>query len=306
MKKSKQKTIFSLPAYAAFAGCFLAINKETTAQVVYVDIDPDIILDEKTETYGLDMDGNGTFDFAFLNSSFSFYTFSFGTTRLRQDLVVGPYTSANAIAGISNYTGTAYGGGYTNYYPFALIEEQLINDLQTWQTWGAQFLALRTFCEDGDLCGTAYSCQWYNYDLTQTIDGYLGVRFIDESEQTHYGWIRCDVKDEGRTLVIKAYAFELQPDYPILAGDTLSYVNINEEQNTLNANVYAFNKTLYIHINEVKKTQLEIFDVAGKNIFINEFNDPSTQISLNVFSSGIYFVTLKQENKIYSTKIIIH
>ncbi|MBK9454600.1 MAG: LysM peptidoglycan-binding domain-containing protein [Bacteroidetes bacterium] len=41
-----------------------------------------------------------------------------------------------------------------------------------------------------------------------------------------YGWIRCSVIDSGRTLIIHDYAYELQPNYPIIAGDTVSYVDI--------------------------------------------------------------------------------
>ena len=77
MKKDRANVFsFKLSAYATFAASFLSIHK-TEAQVIYTDIDPDIIYDEKLEGGGLDIDANGTIDFVFLNSSFTFYDYIF-------------------------------------------------------------------------------------------------------------------------------------------------------------------------------------------------------------------------------------
>lgn len=294
---------FTVSAYSVFAGCFLGMQ-ESNAQVIYVDIDPDIILDERLETAQLDMDENGDEDFVFTNSSFTFYTSIFDSYPLRQDLLVRPLTSLNAIAGIDIYHSSSYGGGFSLYYPYALVQQDTINNLLQWQDFVVQLMALRTFCEDGDLCGNAYYCQWYNYGNPGTIDGYLGIRFTDELSKTHYGWIRCDVKDEGRTLVIKDYAYETQPDYPILAGDTTHYVAVQETENTLQATVYSYAKNICIHTAE-QNCRLAIYDVRGNKIISEILNSGNTTINMQTYAAGIYIVELHNEESIFRKQILI-
>ena len=79
-------TKFSIKAYAASAISFLTIHQEAEAQVVYVDIDPDIVLSEGGQAAELDLDQNGTVDFWFHNNSFTFYSASFSSYRLMQNI----------------------------------------------------------------------------------------------------------------------------------------------------------------------------------------------------------------------------
>jgi hypothetical protein len=55
-----------------------------------------------------------------------------------------------------------------------------------------------------------------------TANGYLGVRFLLDN-QIHYGWIRLTVEsiEHGRAR-ITAYAYETEPDTPIVAGPPTS------------------------------------------------------------------------------------
>ncbi|MBP9705547.1 MAG: T9SS type A sorting domain-containing protein [Chitinophagales bacterium] len=300
MKKNKEG--FTLSAYTAIASCFLTLHQETNAQVIYIDIDPDIILDERTEVFGLDMDDNGFYDFAFLNSSFNTFNSIFSSFRLRQDIAFGPQTSQNAIAGILNSFSTGY-GVYTNYYPFALNAGEVINNLLTWQTWGYQILALRTFYETGAINDVCDYCNWYNLDVTETINGYLGIRFIDDEEQNHYGWIRCDVKDEGRTLVIKDYAYELQADYPIVAGSTEHYVGVNNLSNLNKAVIYSFGNTIYYHLpSEEIGSEITLFDFAGKIIYSGIINETYSSISPNCLP-GIYIVRITTSTQSVTRKV---
>ena len=66
MKNDVIKVIsFKLSAYATFAASFLSIHK-TEAQVIYTDIDPDIIYDEKRLLRGLDKYVNRNYLFCLL------------------------------------------------------------------------------------------------------------------------------------------------------------------------------------------------------------------------------------------------
>lgn len=243
--------------------------------------------------------------FHFLISQYTYFNTSWISYRLRQDLLAGPNISENAIAGISNHLSTGY-SSFTNYYPYALNNGALIGDSLQWQaTWGLQILALRTYHDTGAIHDICDFCYWYNVDVSETIDRYLGVRFLDDAGHNHYGWIRCDVKDEGRTLVIKDYAYEVQPGYPIVAGSTEHYVDINNLPNTLDANAYSYGKNIYIYLNAVNAAQLLITDIAGKEILKKELQNKNEIINMNMYAAGIYIIKLNSGENIYTKKIRI-
>jgi hypothetical protein len=115
-------TKFSIKAYAASAISFLTIHQEAEAQVVYVDIDPDIVLSEGGQAAELDLDQNGTVDFWFHNNSFflQYYTYDGGTTSFtRQNLLIGPEIGGNFIAGNSEFISLGY-SAFTRFYPYAI------------------------------------------------------------------------------------------------------------------------------------------------------------------------------------------
>ena len=62
---------------------------------------------------------------------------------------------------------------------------------------------------------------------------FIGIRFQDGLDRTHYGWIRCDAPDSGRVLVIKDYAYETQAGVGIIAGDMGEPVGIQTENKLL-------------------------------------------------------------------------
>jgi hypothetical protein len=70
---------------------------------------------------------------------------------------------------------------------------------------------------------TSYGGYFYGSWSPQATNGYLGIRFRIDGE-THYGWARLNVKINFETKQIDAfltgYAYETEPNVPILAGDT--------------------------------------------------------------------------------------
>ncbi len=290
-------------AYAIAAGCFLYLNQEASAQVVYTDIDPDIILNEGDEDADIDMDEDGTFDFFFHNNSFLYYHESWLSFRTMQNILVGPDTNGIGLVGISNYFTTGY-GEFTRYYPFALVQNSVINELNEWQTYETQIMALRALSEDGEIVGFGFYCDWYNVATSETIDKYLGVKFKDATNQLHYGWIRCDVLDEGRTLIIKDYAYELEPEYTIVAGDTVHYVGIEQQQNNLSPNIYSFGNNLHINLKEIINCKVSMYDINGGEIFTDYLKETNYSVKLPI-PKGVYVVKLESDDIIFSKKIFI-
>lgn len=297
--------LYQLAEYSAFALSFLLLKREANAQIIYTDIDPDTIFDEAEEIGYFDIDANGTYDFLFINSSFTFYDTFFSSTVLRQDLLVGVNYEENAIAGNSIYYSTFYGGEFVKSFPYALSIGASIGGKLDWHNANLQRMALRDLFEDGNL-GNCFYCNWYNYDLPEIIDHYIGIRFIDIGGENHYGWMRCDVKEEGRVLVVKDYAYELQPDTPINAGDTFSYINAEEFDNSL-VNVYSFNSNVYIYFyyKLLDKVRVSIYDLAGKCMFTQLLSEQYTQIQ-PIVSSGVYLIKLEMNNEVFCKKLYIN
>lgn len=292
-----------LNTYAIAASCFLYCKQEASGQVVYTDIEPDLILDHELFATEVDMNNDGLSDFFFHNNSFVYYHTSWLSDRTMQNILVGPDEVGNALAGISVYFTTGY-GEFTRYYPFALDQGSFIGEIKTWQAIETQIMALRVLSEDGDIVGFGFYA-WYEY-LSETVDKYLGVRFNDLEGVAHYGWIRCDVLDEGRILVIKDYAYETEPEYPITAGDTTHFVGISEVENNLDADVYSFNSNVYINSNEIKNdVEINIYDITGKIIYSDKINNQFTEIKLSE-GGGIYIVKLIAGENQLAKKIYIN
>ena len=278
------------------------MQNNSIAEVIYTDIEPDIILDEGGEAAELDMNDDGISDFFFHNNSFQYYDTSWLSIRTMNNILAGPDEVGNALAGISNYFNTGY-NGFTWYYPFALEQNIAINEELTWQETETQIMALRVFSEDGAVVGHGGYCYWSE---TKTINKCLGVKFKDLDNQLHYGWIRCDVKDEGRTLIIKDYAYETETEYPVIAGDTVQYVNTEFLTLGLKATVHAFNNTIYINLNElISGIEIHVYDITGKKVYSDGITNLLTQIELTE-TKGTYIVTLISPEGAFTKKIFIN
>lgn len=288
-----------LKQYSLFASTFL-FTKQVYNEVVYTDVDPDIVL-EFTDDIGIDMDNNGTYDFAFLKYSHSYIIItsvsSESVTMLRDQVWAGPYYIENRIA-----CPWLTFSGSPAYLPYALSEGILIDDDLSFQNYGYQLLAVRIDAMNSTttqyLSGTG---NWW----PESIDHYLGVSFIDESSNYHYGWIRCSVIDSIEKFVIKDYAYETEENYPIVAGDTSTYVNTLDLENNLKAVVYSFNKILYINLDQAFEPWLYIYDLHGNTVLKEKINSKNEVIPLNTLSTGIYIVELRDDYKVYRNKIAI-
>jgi len=298
-------TTFSLKAYAASAISFLALKEHSKGQVVYVDIDPDIILSEGGQAAELDLDQNGTIDFWFHNNSFTFYSSSFSSYRLMQNILVGPEIEANFIAGETGEYGTAYGGVYPRYYPFALESGAFINAELNFYNYDLQVMGLASFWSIGGTFG-GFHANWFGIFVDETIDKFIGIKFLLENDSLCFGWIRCDVKDNGRTLIIKDYSYETTPEYPIIAGDTLHYVEGIDSIPSEPVYVYSFNETLYVNLQDSAKAMVTIASISGQNILKYETTELKSTVDMTGVSNGVYIVTVEYKNKLYATKIAIH
>ena len=291
---------FSLLQYSTAAVSLLGVTA-ASSQVVYTDIDPDVVLDEPDEMFGIDLDDDGLNDFNFFNESFTTTVF-YGDLANVKALFVGAFdTMLNGIAGSTGFL--SGGGGYTYYRPYIIQDGEIIGGAFNFYNNNYQTLAME-IDEFSSPFPPTHNGNWYYFYGGEVIEKFLGISFTDEDNIKRYGWIRCSVIDSGRTLIIHDYAYELQPDYPIIAGDTVSYVDI-KGQPSLVATVYSFNKAVYINLQIQTPTQLTIVDLNGQTILAKTLYHQVEIVEMNYFPKGIYLVTLKEGEKLLTAKVAI-
>lgn len=291
----------TIKQYSAFSVCFLAMRQITVGQAVYTDIDPDLMLDVSNETAVVDMDNNGNYDFAFIKFSFDFSTYSSIYSSHFEAIDAGPQSPNNAIAALTHVVSPSY-GGFTIYLPFALAEGVLIYDELAFNNNGYQRMAYRYTTVNGFYF--PYGGFWY----PEVVDHYLGVRFVDTSDCLHYGWIRCDVLENGTKLTIKDYAYETKCDTGIPAGDIIGDTSVSvNEFNELNGVIYAFNSNVYITLNELPTNcRARITDMTGKEIYKGSLMSNFNVISLLNNPKGVYLVeTYSNMHQLAVKKVLI-
>ncbi len=298
------KKRFTIKEYSAFAACFLITQTEASAEAVYNDISPDTLIDQELETFAVDLNNDGLIDFAFLRRSFSFLKTTYSSNYITSHfsaLIVGPEQFGNQIAGTMNTISPSY-GATTNYYPYAIPFNEMIDENMDFQYDGYQFLAFRFKGEYSSYW--PFGGRWY----PEVTDRYLGFYFKDTANCFRYGWMRCDVKDFGKELVIKDFAYETKCDVGILAGDTIgntTTVGISEN-NILDASVYSFKNFLYINLNElISDLEIHLFDVTGKKVYSDKIANKFTQIELTE-AKGTYIVELISPEEVFTKKIFIN
>ncbi|MFI5171180.1 MAG: T9SS type A sorting domain-containing protein [Chitinophagales bacterium] len=292
----------SIIKYSHFAGAYLLMHSNAIAQVIYTDIEPDIVLENEMDAYSMDLNNDLINDFSFLNRSYDFggYWTSGSIYYIffnHNERITGSALFENSFAANTEDFGTTF-SDLIRALPFALEEGAIIDGSLTFQPHYHQQLVIKT---EFDFSGEIYyyGGHWY----PEVFDHYLGVKFEDEDSNNHYGWIRCDVKESGRILVIKDFAYETQENFPIIAGDTSGYVGIENYQNSLSATVYSFNKQLYIHLSESTDTELSIFDLQGKKVLDKPRLSNFEIIPLNNLPTGIYITELRAGFDVFREKI---
>lgn len=293
-KKINSKA-FNLAGYAALAGSFLALSKETTAQAVYVDINPDTVLTGTPFAENLVIELNGTvlFDFLFGALSGTYYA---------------DWCECFQFEQIVNLSGTESKVVYTNYQ--FTSDQYLVSALEP----GVIINADLNFQDNDTKMAYKVIPDWpfyYAFEggawLPETIDKYIGIRFTDSLDCMHYGWIRCSVEDNGTKLTVKDYAYETKCDVGIVAGDTIgdTTVPINEI-NSLDAVVYNFNKVLNIKTDTYDNCTCIINSIQGQQLLQSELSENLTQIDMTTFPAGIYIVRLVHQNSVFIKEVTIH
>lgn len=298
-KTSKNNLHLSLPHYTCMAIAFLATHN-IQSEVIYTDIDPDIILNDDGEATGIDMDLNGSIDFTFLKNIGAYYTDWSSEFNYFTALWCGPEIMENEIAGSSFTVGSAAYSSFITHRPYAIPENFDVDIMLSFQNDGYQMMAYRVFNEEGNLINLGGN--WW----PEKTNAYIGVHFMDADEKYHYGWIRVTVSDSTENLIIHDYAYELSPETGIKTGSLIS-TSISSNPSKENINIYCDGNVINIITSQSGNSNnvlFELFDIAGIRILSKQLLQDTNQIQANL-PSGTYLAKCTVNGKISTKKIVL-
>ena len=185
-----------LGKYAAVSTAFITIAPNLEAEVIYTNVDPDVVVNAPTATgtnfYTIDFDGDGNDDVAFsainLGGSSVVGAYGFGNNRL-----MGSSTTFG-----QNTAGTLLNGDiFKTILPYALAQGASVGPSGNFPTAPGTYLGTYINMNSNNTNGN-----W----ITPNTNAYVGVQF-DISGQTRYGWVRLIVNNSGQFTVL-GYAYE--------------------------------------------------------------------------------------------------
>jgi len=266
-----KKTTFNkkLAAYSVLAAAGIASIGAVDAQVVYVDITPDVTV-APLDSFLLDLDTDAQVDFKF-KDRVSHQANIFNSAY---------YNYAIASAGFT--------GGF--YYGIVLNLNDPIDPSDTRFQMGQVVLA------------STWSSSTYG-NFGDGVDHYVGLKFQIGANNYHNGWVRVNCGSiTGHPYVIKDYAYESTVNTSILAGQTSS--DINDLPMDM-VSVWSFNNDINVNFGPVSYNNavVKVYNNAGQLVLTEEINSQKTKISMETQAAGMYMVQITNGNSVLNKKI---
>jgi len=269
----------TLACYSATAT--LLLKGPVHAEVIYTDVDPDVIVDVPGTGVELDLNDDGTADFNFIFSTTNFFNVTyFGAFNfyLVNAIFATPLNS-NRIAALE--------GPGTYVYPYVIGSGLDIGPATgnfsdaPYQTMVYQFYALIS--------------SFFYYPIVQAgewifgqTDKFVGLE-IAVGDSTYYGWMRLDVAVNNRSFTIKDLAFEDQSNTAISTFITPSGMQNPETTHTA---IYASGNTVYVSFTSLPSdpVTISVYTLTGQLIHSEQTTAQHLNIPLSNVATGNYIV----------------
>lgn len=283
--------------YAALA-CGIAGVTGASAQVVYTDVNPDVVLTPAgTAQYALDLNNDAAIDMAFgmfEGQQTGSFTTSGQTVNYTVDYVGGVNDMTTSAPSTNGWMGSSSSA------PSAVAAGTPITSAGTFQNgqgvigliqdvgFGAPFSAYGYTTSSGSFLGT---------------EAFIGARF-DISGATHYGWVRVEMAADGTSMTIKDFAYDATAGTAINAGDT---GNGTAGLNDISSDVVirTVGGNLRIELDNVSNADIIVSNLSGQNVINDNMNSDVKVISLSDLSTGIYLVNVTTEAGTTTKKIYV-
>ncbi|MEZ5012825.1 MAG: hypothetical protein R2794_00905 [Chitinophagales bacterium] len=278
--------------YTALASVLL-LGNAADSEVIYTDVDPDVVVDVPGTGVLLDLDGDGTDDFAFYFSTTNFINFTYygGFNFYAINAIFAQPLNGNSIAA---FTGSS--GAYA--YPYAIgsgiqigpYAGQFLNN--TLQSLAYQFYAL---INSFYYIPLVWAGDWIFGENSK----FVGLK-LNQGDSTYYGWVRLNVAADNRSFTVKDFAYENISDQPIT---TEFHPDAIENNKAVSCAVYTYENIVNISGLEINGSYtVHIFDLKGALVEDDMFTGDQAHIHTAVPVSGMYLVTVRENSSgaIYS------
>ncbi|MFN0190352.1 MAG: T9SS type A sorting domain-containing protein [Bacteroidia bacterium] len=283
----------------AFILTAMLFSVSANAQIVYTDVIPDSTMNcigsglSCTKNYNLDLNNDAITDFVL-------------TAFRVAPLQIGLDKYSNVTASPLNGNAVKDTLVNTNHVSIplqfnAVIDSNLLLQ-QSWQTLGSH--SLKEGLYGG---GLAFDTVWGLWDSLS--DYYLGLR-LEQSGQTHYGWVRLrvDVPSTYASIIVRDYAYNSIPNQPILAGQTVT-TGISENSFASTINLFPNPATNHLTIDlgsKNEKVEVTIADISGKVIYSTVATDAQMiEVYTDEFIAEIYVVQIHSAHFMATKKLVI-
>lgn len=288
MKKDLQLSK-RLKQYAGLATAMTGAATIGNAQVMYTDVSPDATVSAPGGTsYSLDFDGSVT-DFVFTG-----YLVAIPSASISINLLgISGSTGSNSIEGTATYMA---GAGFSINVISALSAGVNVNST------GGMINATAPYWIYNGVGGLWYGSGTYAGPMLGQTDTYAGVAF-DIGGSTHYGWIRFDVAANGSTMTIKDYAYNATAGAGILTGD-MGGVGIDEFDHQVS--IIQYDNKLEIGFGNLEGNKtVELIDMLGNKVQVENFNANNAVFLLDEHATGIYMVHVSNADGSTAKKVYI-
>ncbi|MBK7441781.1 MAG: T9SS type A sorting domain-containing protein [Chitinophagales bacterium] len=280
---------FSVLQYSSVATALLAISNDINAQIIYEDVNPDLVYGDDI-LIDLDLDGNN--DFRFTKSHFWDSTLGYDHCYTVDQFGVIPVGDGNAIVGVD----PSYGSCWAN----RLDSGYLINSSA--QFVSGQYLGITKKHREVD-CDFASSIieDWHFSSQSPAIteaDLLLGFR-LNIDNCYYHGWMRYAIIDSVEFISIKDYAFNTDCGHGIYAGKIKS--DVSTLTATYSGNVISINIP-----DKMINSDISIYAITGQLIFNDKIENINTSISADIFLNGIYIIVVQNDKFRYVNKLSIY
>lgn len=201
-------------AAALALGLGLAAASPTEASIVYVDVDPDETLSaapDSSEVYEPLPTPIPTADGT--NLPFTLDHFNYSDISPLGTRVWG-HAGAWAVGHYESIIPYYYGADFAT----RLDQGTLIGTTDQYFVPGG-ILGVRFFGDGDDYYPSDMRFgDFLDPDGQDPVRGFVGFFFSDQERNYHYGWIDVSMPADASSLTIHAYAYESDPDTPVVAG----------------------------------------------------------------------------------------
>ncbi|MGV9013939.1 MAG: T9SS type A sorting domain-containing protein [Flavobacteriales bacterium] len=286
-RTTSKKGLAQWLGYSSMAAALFAIGSKADAQVVYTDLDPDVVL--LNNHLNIDLDNDGIVDMKIDHADVVFTSHTYWSHFLN--------------ASIRLYNGSVVGstGGWVNYAFHLGVGAPVAPSGTNFQEANYTEVALyrHTSSEGGTWFG-----DWSG------DDGYVGFRFVAGDNELRYGWLHLAVHGAADSVKVFEYGYESLPNVGINVGETgLGAGLSNPKANIMNieispnpANDHALIQFPYTGQG---KMEFSVIDATGQILQTNKLgNADNYTLNLAGFAPGVYIVRLQDEKKVAYRKFI--